>query len=89
MNPRLLLGLVAACLPACGASADGAATGVESLTQSTTRPMTIVTVGGSHACALAFDGQAWCWGRNDSGELGNANPIPTPSYTPTGVLALP
>ncbi len=30
-----------------------------------------VTVGASHACALAADGRAFCWGANDRGQLGD------------------
>ncbi len=30
-----------------------------------------IAVGEAHACALATDGRAWCWGRNDGGQLGN------------------
>ncbi len=30
-----------------------------------------VTGGGTHSCALRPDGSAWCWGRNDKGQLGD------------------
>ena len=30
-----------------------------------------VATGGRHACALATDGNVFCWGRNDYGQLGN------------------
>jgi alpha-tubulin suppressor-like RCC1 family protein len=29
-----------------------------------------LTVGGSHACGVTADSVAWCWGRNDAGQLG-------------------
>lgn len=32
---------------------------------------TFLTTGGNFACALNPAGQAYCWGRNDDGELGN------------------
>jgi len=31
---------------------------------------TRVTVGGRHSCLLGNDGEAWCWGGNDRGQLG-------------------
>ena len=31
-----------------------------------------MSVGGSHACGLTAQGQAWCWGKSEFGELGNA-----------------
>jgi alpha-tubulin suppressor-like RCC1 family protein len=30
-----------------------------------------ITVGQYHACGLARDGKAWCWGANDDGQLGD------------------
>jgi alpha-tubulin suppressor-like RCC1 family protein len=32
-----------------------------------------VTVGQSHACALTTSGQIFCWGRNDTGQLGTGS----------------
>lgn len=34
-----------------------------------------VTTGRSHACALSEQGEAWCWGRNDAGQLGEASAV--------------
>ncbi|MDP3630641.1 MAG: prepilin-type N-terminal cleavage/methylation domain-containing protein [Actinomycetota bacterium] len=30
-----------------------------------------ISIGGSHACAIASDNQAYCWGNNINGQLGN------------------
>ena len=38
----------------------------------TTRFQTI-GAGDHHTCALATDGSAWCWGGNDSGQVGNGS----------------
>jgi alpha-tubulin suppressor-like RCC1 family protein len=46
-----------------------------------------VSCGGNHSCALSGDGQAWCWGSNDYGQLGNPA-APTTSATPTHVIAV-
>jgi hypothetical protein len=35
-----------------------------------------VAAGWSHACALAHDGAAFCWGKNEMGELGNGTWAP-------------
>jgi S1-C subfamily serine protease len=32
---------------------------------------TSITSGVMHTCGLTLEGQAWCWGSNDSGQLGN------------------
>jgi alpha-tubulin suppressor-like RCC1 family protein len=37
------------------------------------RTFTQMTAGGAQACGLAGDGTAWCWGKNDAGQLGNGN----------------
>ena len=34
---------------------------------------TQVTTGGNASCALKTDGTVWCWGRNNSGQIGNGN----------------
>ncbi|MDR2155118.1 MAG: hypothetical protein LBE78_08860 [Burkholderiaceae bacterium] len=40
-----------------------------------------MATGGYHTCAIASDDQAYCWGNNDAGQLGNnhgGSPRPTP-----------
>ncbi len=44
-----------------------------------------LTVGSSHACAIASDDKAYCWGDNTYGPLGNGEDIPQAS--PVAVLA--
>jgi alpha-tubulin suppressor-like RCC1 family protein len=47
-----------------------------------------VTAGGGHTCAIDVTGQPWCWGRGDSGQLGDGveanQPTPTPVSLPNG-----
>ena len=49
-----------------------------------------VAAGFSHACALASDNQAYCWGNNYDGELGNNattnSSVPVP-VTTSGILS--
>ncbi|HRE02280.1 MAG TPA: hypothetical protein PLV68_13335, partial [Ilumatobacteraceae bacterium] len=41
-----------------------------------------VAVGGETSCAVGTDGRAWCWGANDSGQLGNGDPVGDVRRTP-------
>ena len=49
---------------------------------------TAVSAGGGHTCAIDLTGQPWCWGRGDSGQLGDGaemnQPTPTPVALPNG-----
>ena len=42
---------------------------------------TAIDAGESHVCALAGDGQAFCWGDNSSGQLGNVDSSETCTVT--------
>ena len=44
-----------------------------------------IHAGGAFTCAIASDNQAYCWGANSSGQLGNSGI--TPSRVPTAVTA--
>lgn len=44
---------------------------------------TILTAGGGYTCGLTSNGSAYCWGTNDSGELGDSTTVA--HYTPMPV----
>jgi alpha-tubulin suppressor-like RCC1 family protein len=46
-----------------------------------------VSVGGSHVCAKTTSGTTYCWGRNDSGQLGDGTT--DDRYSPTKVVGGP
>lgn len=50
-------------------------------------PAVSVGVGYGHACALLADGDIWCWGRGDRGQLGDGNT--TSSLAPVKALRPP
>lgn len=62
------------------------------------KTVTKISVGDAHACAIA-DGKAYCWGANDSGQLGNRTTIDSAvpvevdtmatDYTPPPVVPSP
>jgi alpha-tubulin suppressor-like RCC1 family protein len=51
-----------------------------------------VAGGGEFTCAVSTVGGAWCWGRNDSGQVGDgvgtADEFPASGFTPRGVVGL-
>ena len=53
---------------------------------------TSVSVGGWHTCGTRSSGLAYCWGRNDFGQLGTKNYVgylrPTPVATPRGFTSI-
>ncbi|HET9482755.1 MAG TPA: hypothetical protein VFO79_02260, partial [Xanthomonadales bacterium] len=52
-------------------------------------PVSMITGGGYHSCAIVGASRmVWCWGRNDSGQLGEAGVVGTDSLTPIVVASL-
>lgn len=47
---------------------------------------TNIAAGGYFTCALEGDGDAWCWGAEDSGELGNGGDASDTVYAPVAVV---
>jgi alpha-tubulin suppressor-like RCC1 family protein len=47
----------------------------------TTLTFTALTAGRYHTCGLIADGSAYCWGRNDFGQLGDGSNVSRPSPT--------
>ena len=50
------------------------------------RTFATITLGGRHSCGLTTEGEAWCWGDNSSGQLGNGTSGGA-QLTPTRVSA--
>jgi alpha-tubulin suppressor-like RCC1 family protein len=50
-------------------------------------PASSVAIGIDHACALLVDSDIWCWGKGDSGQLGNG--LKVSSLTPVRVTPPP
>lgn len=49
---------------------------------------TSITAGGTHSCGLTAEGRAYCWGRNDVGQLGDSTTTDRPTPVPVvgGIL---
>ena len=47
--------------------------------QNPAEPFRALSAGVSHSCGLEANGKAWCWGANESGQLGDASTLDRPS----------
>jgi uncharacterized repeat protein (TIGR01451 family) len=48
-----------------------------------------ISVGNTHACALANDDSLWCWGSDDHGRLGNGSTLTADQVSPSGPVVFP
>jgi len=72
----------------------GAPVAVSELVQVPLVPVTVPAVralaaGADHGCAALGDGRLRCWGANERGQLGNADPAPIPNDPGVGVIVVP
>jgi alpha-tubulin suppressor-like RCC1 family protein len=78
----LLLGSVALIVSGCGDQAESPvgpeAAPALSVSSAAALSFRQVSVGGQHACGVATDDRAYCWGFNFSGELGNGTSLEGP-----------
>jgi alpha-tubulin suppressor-like RCC1 family protein len=77
---RALLALVALATALVGLAPPAGAGGDPHLTG-----LAGVDIGDVHACARTTDGRVWCWGRNNTGQLGDGD-APNDSDVPVRVL---
>ncbi len=60
----------------------------ETRSVASTLTFTSVAVGSHFACALTSEGEVFCWGRNDHGEIGTLEQLPPCPQNPAFVCAL-
>ncbi len=70
----------------CGDGSCDVELGEESVQCSADCGWALVAAGGHHTCGVLGDGSVWCWGANDSGQLGNGDQAN--SASPVRVIAL-
>ncbi|MFL5495277.1 MAG: RCC1 domain-containing protein [Gemmatimonadales bacterium] len=77
LGPRLALGAICGVLAACSGGEDPATapeiqSPTTSVSASAAAPAFVqVSGGGAHTCGITDTGQAYCWGNNYEGQLGN------------------
>jgi alpha-tubulin suppressor-like RCC1 family protein len=49
------------------------------------RTYTTITAGGSHTCALETSGKAWCWGYDNTGQVGDGGTSQASKFAPVAV----
>lgn len=75
-----LLAPVLAVAPSVPASSAAASTAAEAVAADPTAPATL-GAGAQTSCEVRTDTTAWCWGRNDYGQLGDGTQTPRPGPT--------
>ncbi|HET6232664.1 MAG TPA: hypothetical protein VFE05_21495 [Longimicrobiaceae bacterium] len=75
--------------PVTSPSAGPPAGSVPRLTVTPTNAFSAIDAGQTHSCGLTAAGQAWCWGRNAAGQLGDSTAatttVPVSVHQPAGV----
>jgi alpha-tubulin suppressor-like RCC1 family protein len=61
---------------------------VQAIPEATLGVASDIATGDRHTCSLLADGSVWCWGANDSGQLGNGTMSLEPNPTPARVEGL-
>ena len=75
----------ASCWGDPGAIGSAGGTGVSPARVDANLDLTVVSVGGTSACALSTSGRAGCWGSNGRGQLGIGAALDTASLVPLAV----
>ena len=82
MRPLSITGAVAVFAFAMAGTLVGQDSGIAPVSVSGELRFTSITAGGTHTCGLTAEGRAYCWGRNDAGQLGDSTVTDRPTPVP-------